>query len=370
MIGRVDADGNLFFMQYRVPPYHLPVAGIARAVESFRASRTATIVEDPDLGWAPRAGSHNDLFTFNDIGVRVGSPDRVYSPGRRDGVLRVEVFGDSFTLGDEVSETDSWANRIERDLNGSGRPAEVMNFGVNGYGIDQAFLRWRTSGIDYRPDVVILGLQVENVRRNVNLIRPLYNVFIDLPFAKPRFVRDGNQLRLINVPPIAATGLSERVRTLDRWELVQREAYYDPANFRLRPWQRSRLLALVVDLASRAPENREADGQFSLSMEIMGAFEASVAASGARFLVLHLPRRQDLDTLRRGQSTADTRFVEAVRGRFSFIDPADRLIQLMQERGSEQLFRPRGHYSAIGNELLATAVSAELKRIPTGAAHP
>jgi hypothetical protein len=365
LIGRVDEDGNLFFMGYRVPPYHLPVAGTTRAVDTFLSSRTATVVEDPDLGWVPRAGSHNELFTFNDIGLRVGSSGRTYSPDRRNGVLRIEVFGDSFTLGDEVSEPDSWATRIERELTAAGRPAEVMNFGVNGYGIDQAFLRWRARGIRYSPDVVILGLQVENVRRNVNLIRPLYNPFIDLPFSKPRFIRDGNELRLINVPPVPATELAEHVRNINRWPLTQHEAYYDPAKFRLRPWQRSRLLALVMDLASRAPENREAGEQYDLTLDIMAAFEKSVETSGARFMVLHLPRRADLDARRNARSTPDTRFVQEVARRFSFIDPADRLVQLLEDRGSEELFRPRGHYSAMGNAVLASQVLRELERKPT-----
>ena len=89
--------------------------------------------------------------------------------------------------------------------------------------MDQAFLRWRTLGVAYAPAVVVFGLQIENVKRNVNLLRPLYNRFTDLPFAKPRFVAREGQLELINVPALPPDRLAGTVANMASWPLASAE---------------------------------------------------------------------------------------------------------------------------------------------------
>jgi hypothetical protein len=258
---------------------------------------------------------------------------------------------------------ESWAHRLEEDLNDGGRGAEVMNFGANGYGMDQAFLRWRKTGAAYSPNLVVFGLQVENVRRNVNLLRPLY--IADLPFAKPRFLDSGDALRLINVPADPPQRVVDRVRNPSSWELAKHEAYYDAADFAPRFWQRSALLAFTVDRAAGVfgrgrPENREADRQYDLAMRILDEFERSVEARGARFIVLHVPRAADLKAFKEGVSTPDTRFVQAVSKRFRFVDPVKTLLAVAGRLGIESLFMKGGHYSPRGNEVLAQILTREL----------
>lgn len=371
LMSETDLDGNWRFLGQRVPPLQLPVAGINAAVQKFQASTEAVIIEDPDLGWVTRPNSHNDLFTFNNIGVRVTSADRVYGLVAPAGVVRIQVFGDSFALGDEVSNAESWARRFEQRLNDTAVPTEVMNFGVNGYGIDQAFLRWRKSGHAFAPDVVVFALQTENVRRTVNMIRPLYVPVIDLPFSKPRFMRSDGKLTLINTPTIPAAQLAGRVERLAEWPLLPFEAYFDAADFNDHFWQRSKLVAVAAHVLSSKPENREAEEQFALSLEIIAAFEESVRAAGGRFVILLTPRLSDLRALRDQHSTPDTRFVEAVSRRFQVVNPVADLARLAPESDIRNLFRPGGHYSKEGSDLLAAAVARELTsaKAPAGSRH-
>ena len=58
-------------------------------------------------------------------------------------------------------------------------PAEVLNFGVHGYGTDQMLLRWELEGRRYAPDIVVLAFAYYHLDRNVTGFRF---------YAKPRFV--------------------------------------------------------------------------------------------------------------------------------------------------------------------------------------
>ena len=70
------------------------------------------------------------------------------------GKTRVEIFGDSFALGVDVSDSETYAAQLE-DIDPS---LEVLNFGVAGYGLDQCLLRFREDGARYHPDTVVIGL--------------------------------------------------------------------------------------------------------------------------------------------------------------------------------------------------------------------
>ena len=47
------------------------------------------------------------------------------------------AFGDSMTHGDEVTDDEAWLHRLSERLG-----CNVQNFGVGGYGLDQAALRY------------------------------------------------------------------------------------------------------------------------------------------------------------------------------------------------------------------------------------
>ena len=44
---------------------------------------------------------------------------------------------------------------LQHKLKDAGIRAEVLNFGVGAYGMDQAYLRWREQGKNFAPDIVI-----------------------------------------------------------------------------------------------------------------------------------------------------------------------------------------------------------------------
>jgi hypothetical protein len=147
----------------------------------------------PDLGWTMTAGYGGHGKYVNSMGL---CSEHEHSVEKPQGVIRIEAFGDSWVEAADVSTRDSWPSILERRIVGS----EVLNFGVGGYGPDQAWLRYRLEGRKFKPDVVLICYMTENINRVVNVFRPFYGGERCEPFTKPRFVLESDTLRLIPNP--------------------------------------------------------------------------------------------------------------------------------------------------------------------------
>jgi hypothetical protein len=119
---------------------------------------------DAELGWVPQQDvqpnqnfwGEGETVTVLQDGTRSNGRGEVWD-GSGDPILAV---GDSMTFGDEVSDWETWPAQLEKL---SGR--RVINAGVFGYGVDQAFLRARRLLDRYKFDVVIFSFIQEDVRR-------------------------------------------------------------------------------------------------------------------------------------------------------------------------------------------------------------
>lgn len=147
--------------------------------ETYLASR------DPVLGWPAANGS-------GAAAMPTARPSPA-QPGAREWC--VTLYGDSFTYSDEVSDTDAWGNALAQLL---GCP--VGNFGVSGYGTDQALLRFNSNSSD-RAAVTLVGVFVDNVLRNVNQYRYFLGGGETLGL-KPRFILEEGALRLVALPQL------------------------------------------------------------------------------------------------------------------------------------------------------------------------
>lgn len=217
LLSTSDADGNMWFLGRRLRPLIPPVNAVREALQNYECEAQC-LREDPQLGWAPRPGSTSadGLYSYDASGIRIrqGMPD--YSMSPPEGTLRIALFGDSFTHCDGLAHDGSWGHLLEGFLGDHGVDAEVLNLGFSGYGMDQALLRWRSTGRILSPHLVVFGFQAENVARNRNLVRALYSDTTDFPFTKPRFLLDGDELRLITVPRCHPRSCPRHLATLSR----------------------------------------------------------------------------------------------------------------------------------------------------------
>jgi hypothetical protein len=132
-------------------------------------------IRHPILGWpAPKLFGQRD---FDESG------SRVIPSFPNPGESCVSLYGDSFTWGSEVSEEDAWSNVLSKLLH-----CRVANYGVGGYGVDQAYMRFFLNEKD-ESDIVVLTIFPHNAMRNVNQWRPLLVGLRGSKFSlKPRFI--------------------------------------------------------------------------------------------------------------------------------------------------------------------------------------
>ena len=230
VLGETDASGNFYYKNRIIHPHKMPLKMVAERARTLQESDDSIVTYHEILGWAPRPDSEsaNGMYRYNSQGIR--SPVPAFSDRPAEGVFRIAMFGDSFTHGDDVPYEHSFGAVLERSLNDAGIRAEVLNFGVGGYCVDQAMLRFKQQGAAFAPHLVVFGFQPENLKRNLNLMRPLYDPRSGLPFAKPRFVLMDQGIGLINVPVLPPDRMVDTLRRFDDWELCV------PTNISMIPW--------------------------------------------------------------------------------------------------------------------------------------
>jgi len=119
---------------------------------------------DPYTGFRHKPGSAGYYPTgieanANSRGLR---DDEVAVP-KPDGVFRILVIGDSFTVGANIEQAEAYPQVLERLLqSSSGQQLEVINAGTGGWSPYQYASFLEHYGADYEPDLVLAGLFVGN----------------------------------------------------------------------------------------------------------------------------------------------------------------------------------------------------------------
>lgn len=148
---------------------------------------------DSVLGWDISPSAKFGLYTSNSQGIR-GLV--TYTKEIPTSKKRILLFGDSYTHGDEVDDTSTWAHVLESSLTST----EVVNLGVPGYGPDQALLKYEQKIKTLDCNLVVLGFMPENIHRIASMYRPFYNPHTHLPLFKPRLVTKNDSLTLVPNP--------------------------------------------------------------------------------------------------------------------------------------------------------------------------
>lgn len=235
----------------------------------------------PTRGWALAPGLDTTVFgssrlTSNSLGIRGAGEIDVPKPRGR---LRILVFGDSFSFGEEVADDEAYPQIAERALAAYHGDIEVLNLGVHGYAHDQMLLYLREVGEQLEPDVVVLGYVAQDAERNLHAFRD---------FAKPRFrlTSSGLQLEATPVP--------------------------DPDELRRAHARSSRLVDVASMLAERTRwriQDRQ-EHVWALTAAILDAFVAEVERIGAHPLLVQLPVLTELTS--DADTTAPERFLAGV----------------------------------------------------------
>jgi hypothetical protein len=343
-------------------PFRLAAAPRAR-LERILAGREPYYPFDAELGWTVQPNGRLPLYRANSQGIRA---DVDYAPEPPPGVLRIAAFGDSFVHGTEVENAETWPARLA-----ALRPGlEVLNFGVGGYGIDQAYLRWRRDGRPFSPHVVLIGFMTEDVHRSVNRFRPFQAPRHLEPRAKPRFaLRQGELVLLPNpLPDLAAYRelLAHEPEVIER--IGQDDAFYEAL------WKPGRLAALpsarILRFARQAlsPTRTMVDGRinprseaFAVTARVLETFHDEALAEGSLPLVVLLPERGDFERRSGGLPDAVAPLRERLEeAGIATLDALDCFEQPRRLRAV--VFMKGGHYGAPTNRVVARCVFEFLGR--------
>jgi hypothetical protein len=321
------------------------------------------------LGWSINPGVSQELrgviYTANSSGVR---SLKEYDPLPPPGIIRLAAFGPSFTHGDEVGDDQTWEAQLEQ-----ARPElEVMNWGVGGYGTDQAYLRYKTEGAAYQPHIVIIGFEEENTSRNVNRFRSFYRPGTEFPLTKPVFITDTNGLILLENPFTSYDDLYQAlfyepnrfIETVCPHDIFCDEAVYQahPLDV-LAGYRFFRTLAYEIDLRQKAGVSEKHFRQSyeaEITLGVIRLFVEDVIRNGALPIVLVFPEQATLSEYDSGNLPAYHLGVVTLRDRgVPVIDLAGAFAEAKRTQGLEyQDFYASegGHYNALGNQVVAQTV--------------
>jgi len=294
-------------------------------------------IYDPDIGWDS------------------------YRGGKRRGPLGIttacgSAFGDSFTHGDEVMDDKAWPFVLSELLG-----CRIENFGVNGYGLDQAYLKY----LKYKPggELVIVALFQEMMRRDFAASWRFYG-FLPKSLPKPLFRLNDGILTLEKPPPTLETESIGKFHLHDRYAVpfvvrfpyslaLSRILYYRAvktafANNRLEPhevvWRDQEVLALTSAILQRFMQDASGDGK--------------------KLVLLMLPTPGQVASNWPPYDNYVAK-LHKIMPDLCVIDPFASLRAKYNIGGT--LGAPKGHFSKTGNEAIAQAVFNSLSDAPTSA---
>ena len=330
---------------------------------------------DPELGWSHVPDRVGRLVTPEfDVEMRINSMglrDREFASTKAAGVRRVALFGDSFVEGWGVPIEAAVSRRLEACLRRENAAVEVANFGVAGYGTDQALLFFEQQGPRFGADEVVLFFYGNDLWNNASR----RGIGTERGF-KPYFrVRGNGRLVLAGVPVKQSSFWQQPA---DSWPLAARlERYFS------QHWHLYRLLQKAWQPAVPRGQQQDfyaglygADVRFApawaLTGRLLAAFKHSVEQRGARLTVVYVPSIVQVEE----DNWRAKRDLYGLIGEFDLRKPNAQLAGFAEQHGFALLdlldeFREKAqhqtlywrdsHWNAAGHALAAERLCAHLR---------
>ena len=346
-------SSEITFMHTQLLPHQWDeVRAHNRALLERSPSNISYFVPDDLLGWSigPSRRSGDGLYSSSVEGIRSPSPGVSY--GEHRPAHRIALIGDSFTFGLEVPFEATWGDRLQQGL---GPEVQVLNFGVDGYGVDQAYLRYSKDVQAWQPDLVILGFICNDLYRSMAVYTFVSFPEWEFPFAKPRFIDNRGELELLNVPVLDPQEIVAH-RAVSDLPYIEYDRGYNQDDWQWKFYHHSYLIRFLI---SRFPRWHELAPNVSneavkvVNSEIFTAFAHATRVNGTKALVVYLPSRSDFS----GNNERDKEAIFAVLQEEQILH-VDLKSCLKQRVGYPELFiSGRPHYSPAGNAAVAECLT-------------
>jgi hypothetical protein len=346
------------------------------------ASRAHFLIWNPDFdrarkAWSAAAGNWDDELGWPSPRDAVAPPrDRTGAKYNSDfpqsAHACASAYGGSFVWGDDVPFAEGWIEQLSRKLG-----CRVANYGVPGYGTDQAYLRFMRMTQD-EALVTLLGIHPENVIPNVNQYRGFIGFDPSPAVLKGRFVLDSEgRLEWIHRPLIDEDGFLNLLR--DPASVLPHE--YLLPDTRDGPVRLGFPYALALVRVAVMPRLRvritgrpswadfyradHASGALALTTAMVEAFANEAEHRGKRSLVVMLPGASSFRARAKFGEPEYAPLVAALAARqVEVFDPGPALLVALGPRSYCELYAAdcAGHFSIVGSGVVAEVVMAELGR--------
>ena len=300
-------------------------------------------VYDPDLGWSlgPGRCSRDGIYCSSAEGLRTATAGvRLLdaSPAHR-----VALLGDSNAFSLEVPFEDSWGHRLQQAL---GPEIQVLNFGVDGFGIDQMYLRYLRDVRPFAADVVIVAFIEHDLARTMT-VYPVVSFGWPGYLVKPRFVLDGRELRVVNLPLPAPDEILDRPR-VDELPYVEYDLVYRTTDWSWRFPRGPLVLRFLTSAFPRWPAAEPVQAvpdTEALNARLLAELAQRIREDGATLVLVPLPRWD-----------SDARLTRATiaRAELPFEDVQPCLADVPADR---RRVASGFHYTGLANEALARCVA-------------
>ncbi len=326
-------------------------------INTLLSQHTNYVIFSTTLGWTIKENGTSELYQANSSGIR-SIKEYMQKPSNR--IFRIAAFGDSFTHCDDVTNNDTWESTIENtDAN-----IEVINFGVGGFGLDQAYLRYLQDGKQYNSHIVLIGFMSENIHRDVNVFRPFYEPDTGIPLAKPRFRIQGENLSLLSNPMHHLDDykilLSHPKETLSRMGMND---YYYQYRYKSGRYDWSPTIRLIklfrYTVKNKSSSNsitvndryNERSEEFRVTVRIFDEFYREVTENKSIPIILVFPRESDISRYQKQKQTQYSPLLSYFDSQgYRYID----LVEIFEQAEIKNIFvSGKGHYSPLANRLVA-----------------
>lgn len=368
--------GGLFVLEKFKNLHYTPLPEVSlsekqnEVIRKLLSGQTGHAVYHRQLGWSLHSKAKTNDYQINSQSIRATVE---YEKTPPNGKIRIAAFGDSFTFGQGVTNEETW----EYFLQLLDPRYETLNFGVGGYGQDQAYLRYELEGQQFKTNIVMIGFISENVFRNVNVFRPFYEPLTEFPLTKPRYILNNGELELIDNP---MASLEQYHMLLDQPQLTiqqlgQRDYFYHQLYHR-GPWDVlavSRLMKVFMyQISSKYRDDAlflkndvfspRSEG-FLLATKIYDQFYQKVKLNGAAPLIVVLPTQRDLSRMKAGLEKRYKPFIDYWTSKHYQVVDVNELVFIEGiDVLDRQWYTEDGHNSGLLHQRIAAHLHEYLKR--------
>lgn len=342
------------------PIFHRLSEEKRQEIELIASSKSPYFIHDPLLGWTVKPNSSSKNTTVNSQGLR---GDREYSSHPPMDKIRIAAFGESFTQGAGVPNEDTWEEKLVK----FNPKLEVLNFGIGGYGLDQAFLRYQKEGTQLHPKIIVIAYMTENINRNVSVFRPFYHYSTGIPFTKPRFIIERDKLVLIENPSLSPSDYrlllhpsKETLARITKYDYFFKTYYTGFHNL----FPSLRLLEILYGNYIEHSDysrgiiyggNYNAKSEaFLVTLKIFEDFYQSVLQNNSEPLIIIYPDSHDIERYRKHHTKKYAVLLDQLNAKnYRVVDLMGAFETFGKGYPIRTIFGEDGHYSAIGNEIVA-----------------